>query len=216
MVHTGSRGIGEIITQFHLRKAHTDSPGSLRYLDANTGAGREYLNDMRWAVTYATESRIVIINRVADILERVNGMQIDESSFIDTPHNYARLERHYDRDFFVHRKSANSARENEVALIPGSMGTESRIVIGRGNSESLCSSSHGAGRTMSRKEAFGSITADNLRRMMEGVVFNDQRARHLCDESPRAYKDLSSVMKAQRDLVATMARLTPILNYKGL
>lgn len=214
MVHTGSRGMGEAITNFHLDRANDSSPGGLKFLDMSERAGQAYYEDMVWATKYASESRLRILNRVADLVELYTHAQVDESSYVDSPHNFARVEEHFGERLIVHRKSANSASDGELGIIPGSMGTESRIVSGRGSAGSLRSSSHGAGRAMSRGEALDSIRIRDLTRMMDGIVYQEGLADKLRDEAPAAYKNLNEVMRAQRDLVRGEVQLSTILNYK--
>lgn len=213
MVHSGSRAMGQHITQFHLARAETSSTG-LKYLDPRSVAGQAYLRDMEWATQYATLNRLAIMARVVEILETKFGIAANEDSYIDTPHNFARREEHFGETFIVHRKSANSARLGETGLIAGSMGTPSLIVRGLGCEAALGSSSHGAGRVMSRTEAKHTIKPADMKRQL-GVVKHDPRhLADLLDEAPGAYRDLREVMQAQRDLVRQHARLTPILNFK--
>jgi tRNA-splicing ligase RtcB len=171
---------------------------------------------MHWAMRYATESRLLMLNRIADLLESFAQASVIESSYIDSPHNFARIEEHFGHRLIVHRKSVNSAANGELGIIPGSMSSGSRIVIGRGNPESLCSSSHGAGRTMSRSEAFESLDVKRFKSMMGSVVYCKESANKLLDESPAAYRNLGDVMQAQRELVATRDSLRTILNYKSV
>ena len=216
MVHSGSRGMGEAITSFHLQRATRSSVSGLAFLDLTEDAGQSYYCDMKWAKKYATESRLLILNRVADLVERELGAALIEDTYIDSPHNFARVEDHFGEQLIIHRKSANSAREGELGIIPGSMSTGSRIVTGRGNAEALHSSAHGAGRAMSRKVAAQNINAKTLTAMMRGIVYQNERAEHLRDEAPGAYKNLNEVMQAQVDLVRTENTLSTILNYKGI
>ncbi len=214
VVHSGSRAMGQAISAHHLSKAHRDSSSGLRFLNTQEPAGNDYLQDMRWATRYASQNRIVILNRLADLLEQVAGVEPDASSFVDSPHNFAREETHFGEQLIVHRKSANSARVGEYGVIPGSMSVGTRITVGLGNGDSLNSSSHGAGRVMSRSQAFDSIKSRDFGRSMQGVVFNEHLSDRLRDEAPRVYKDLNEVMRAQRDLVRTELTLQPILNDK--
>lgn len=216
MVHSGSRAMGQILTDHHLARAQMLHPSGQPFLDLNEPAGQDYFNDMQWAMAYARENRLILLNRVADILERRWKTRVIESSYIDCPHNFARREWHHGQHLLVHRKSANSARQDEPGLIPGSMGTESRIVRGLGHPGALCSSAHGAGRALSRAKAFETIALKDLQRSMKGVAFHEEAAAKLRDESPRAYKDLGKVMEAQIDLVKTVAVLKPLCVHKGI
>lgn len=216
MVHSGSRAMGEAINSLHLSRAVPSAISGLFHLDIAQDAGQAYLNDMAWGVRYATENRLHIINRVADLLECELGLEVLPDTFINCPHNFAALEKHFGEHWIVHRKSANSAREGEIGIIPSSMASGSRIVSGRGNPDSLNSSSHGAGRTMSRRAAIERITSRKLTAVMRGVVYQRERTNELLDEAPDAYKNIKDVMQAQSDLVRTEKTLATILNYKGL
>lgn len=216
MVHTGSRFMGEAISAFHLTNATRCTKSNLAYLDLSTNLGQAYLNDMQWAMLYASESRLMILNRIADLIERELHADPALETYIDCPHNFARIEEHFGESLIVHRKSANSANTGERGIIPGSMASGSRIVIGRGETESLQSSAHGAGRLLSRKQAAETIRNKSIMGMMQGIVFQQDRLQDLRDEAPAAYKNLNDVMRAQSDLVSTERILSTILNYKGL
>jgi tRNA-splicing ligase RtcB len=213
VVHTGSRAMGQVITQFHLEKAE-DALGGLPFLDLESPRGRAYFNDMSWTCKYAAANRSAILNVLADIFEMGYGIVVDEASFIDCPHNIAQIEEHSGEQLLVHRKSANAATAGSPGLIAGSMSAGTRIVVGLGNHESLCSSSHGAGRAMSRTEASQRIASRDLKGMMHGVIYHEEWAGRFCDEAPQAYKDFHNVMQAQRSLVRTERTLLPILNDK--
>lgn len=215
MVHSGSRAMGQLVTDFHLARAEKTGMNGLHCLDLSRAEGKAYLQDMNWAVAYAGENRLSMINRVADILEAGWGIHAVEASYLDCPHNFARREWHHGESWMVHRKSANSAFLGEPGLIPGSMGTESRIVKGLGHPESLCSSAHGAGRRLSRNKARKAIGRKDLERSLAGIVFDLNQADSLREEGPRAYKDLGKVMEAQIDLVKTTQVLKPLCVHKG-
>lgn len=214
MVHSGSRGIGQEIAMHHMSQAKRSNTGLL-YFEADRDAGRAYLHDAGWAVEYARESRARMLESATMLLEELYGIQSLPDTRFDSVHNFVRLERHEERDVYVHRKGANSAADGEMSIIPGSMGTASYHVSGRGHEEALSSCSHGAGRTMSRSDARGSISEKVLRRDMQGVYFDDSRARYLRDEAPGAYKEIDAVMRAQGDLVKQVRRLTLVLNHRG-
>jgi tRNA-splicing ligase RtcB len=213
MVHSGSRAMGQVITEFHLSRAAVSSTG-LKFLDARTAAGQAYLNDMAWAVEYATLNRLAIIARTVEIIGAQFGVAANEESYMNSPHNFARREWHVGQQLFVHRKSANSARRDELSLIAGSMGSPSYLVHGLGEERALCSSSHGAGRVMSRTEARQRFSPTDLKRQLGAVKHDERVLPDLCDEAPSAYRDIREVMRAQRDLVRQNARLRPMLNFK--
>ena len=134
---------------------------------------------------------------------------------ITTDHNHVALERHGDRRLWVHRKGAMPARLGEGGVLPGSMGSLSFHVEGRGHEPALCSSAHGSGRALSRTVAREKVTERELRRQMEGVWYDYRLANRLRDEAPAAYKDIRAVLRAQRELVKVTRTLRPVLNYKA-
>ena len=213
MVHTGSRGIGQAIRDHHLSLA---GGAPLPWLDAEDARGRAYLADSQWAVAYARANRDAIIRATAALVATLLGVQTLPGTHVDCCHNFVRRETHAGEDLWVHRKGANAAREGEPGIIPGSMGTRSYHVTGRGDADSLCSSSHGAGRVMSRDQARRSVTVRQLQREMAAVWYDRRLAARLCDESPGAYQDIRAVLRAQHDLVRVVRRLTPLLSYKGV
>jgi tRNA-splicing ligase RtcB len=174
------------------------------------------LGDVAWAIAYAEQNRLAMLSAVALSFEELFGIATDDDSLIHANHNHVRPEIHFGRDCWVHRKGAQSARAGEPGIIPGSMGTASFHVAGRGCKESLCSSSHGAGRKLSRTDARRTISVRKLDRQMESVWFDHRRVQALRDEAPGAYKDIHAVMRAQKKLTRIVRELRPILNYKGV
>ncbi len=213
-VHSGSRNIGRAINDFHLRQAKDANTG-LKYLLANSAAGKAYVNDLGWAVNYAKLSREYIISAVSEFFRQLYGISVEESSLIDCCHNHVQQEKHFQEDFWVHRKGAIQADENILAIIPGSMGSFSYHVYGKALEKSLRSASHGAGRQMSRSEAHKNIAKKAFQQSMKGISYDRSRESSLIEEAPQAYKDIDSVMRAQADLVKIMRKLRPVLNYKG-
>jgi tRNA-splicing ligase RtcB len=134
---------------------------------------------------------------------------------INCHHNFTQREHHHGRDLWITRKGAIKAGVNDEGVIPGSMGTSSYIVRGRGNPASYESCAHGAGRRMSRGQARRSFTEASLREAMRGRAWNDADATSLLDEHPESYKDIDQVMADQRDLVEIEHTLRQVLNYKG-
>ncbi len=210
MLHSGSRGIGQGI-----REHHGGADGTLAGIAADSAAGVDYLGDLAWALDYARASRRRMAEAICRGFEQLSGIPALWGSYIDCHHNFVRAEHHDGRQLWVHRKGAISAREGEPGIIPGSMGSTSFHVSGRGNPESLCSSSHGAGRVMSRTEARRRISVRSLGEQMRGVWFDHRIANRLRDEAPRAYKDIGAVMRAQRSLTRIVRTLSPLLVYKG-
>lgn len=214
MVHSGSRGIGQAVTQHHLAVATQRSRG-IPFFSSNSEDGRAYLNDQAWCLRYAELNRIAMAEAVGALFEYRFGVSFDESRSISCHHNHVRQETHFGESFWVHRKGAQSARKGEAGVVPGSMGSPSFHVEGRGCELAFQSCSHGAGRKLSRTEARRTISVRTMRKQMKGVWFEQQRSAELRDESPSAYKDILSVMRAQHELAKTTRRLRPILSYKG-
>jgi tRNA-splicing ligase RtcB len=214
MVHSGSRAIGQVITNHHLRQAATANTGLL-FLQASSEMGQAYLQDIDWAYAYADLSRKAIMEAVIVLMAEFFGVSADLSSMRACHHNHVKRETHFGESYWVHRKGAVSAANGEVGIIPGSMGTSSFHVEGRGCESALCSSSHGAGRAISRYEARKTFTIKQLRQQMAGTWFDYRLEKQLREETPLAYKDIHSVMRAQRELVRIVRKLRPVLSYKG-
>ncbi|MEW5852197.1 MAG: RtcB family protein [Myxococcota bacterium] len=214
MVHSGSRALGPAIRAHHLQQATVHS-GPLHALELHDVTGAAYLADLAWALRFAEESRRAMALQVAELMRALFRVDIDEDTLFQCGHNHVRLEEHEGRDLLVHRKGAIPAAEGERGIVPGSMGSVSHHVRGRGCARALCSSAHGAGRRLSRSEARRRVSARKLLRQMEGVFFDGRLAEQLRDEAPEAYKDVRAVMRAQAELVAVERRLTPLLSYKG-
>jgi len=215
MVHSGSRALGQAIRDHHLERA-IPADGRLRALDAESDEGKEYLNDVLWARRFATASRKAMAEEAGKVLNRLLNCGIRWETMIATDHNHVTRERHGGRELWVHRKGAMSAQQGEPGVLPGSMGSSSFHVEGRGCVEALCSSAHGAGRALSRGAARSKFTDRDLQRQMEGVWYDYRLTSKLRDEAPGAYKDIHKVLKAQRELVKVTRTLRPVLNYKGI
>lgn len=214
MVHSGSRALGQAIRDYHLARAQ--SAGSrFRMLDAGSPEGIEYLHDAAYARRFADASRRAMAVEIGRMLARTLHAQICWDTLVTTDHNHVSFEHHGACDLWVHRKGAMPARLGESGVLPGSMGTLSFHVEGRGCEEALCSSAHGAGRALSRTAARAKVTERDLRRQMEGIWYDYRLADKLRDEAPSAYKDVRAVLRAQRELVKVRRTLRPILNYKG-
>jgi tRNA-splicing ligase RtcB len=214
MVHTGSRALGQAIRDHHLQTGARQE-GRLVALDAASERGQAYLCDLTWALAFADANRAALVEAVARTLQQLFDVHADWSSLILCQHNHVRRETHFGEELWVHRKGAISARPGELGIIPGSMGTSSVHTSGLGCPEALMSSSHGAGRTMSRTEAQRQISTRRLQRELGGVWYDHRLATRLRDEAPSAYKDLRRVMRAQSELTATVRALRPVLSFKG-
>ncbi len=215
MVHSGSRSMGPAIRDHHLRISNKASRG-LQYLEADTPEGQSFLADFHWASTYAEENRRFIALAVANLFDQIFHIEVDLSSYLNCQHNFVRKERHFGKDLWVHRKGAIAARSGERGIIPGSMGSPSYHVEGRGCQKALCSSSHGAGRRMSRAEARKRISPKQFHKEMGKILYDHRFEKQLVDEAPSAYKSIGAVMRAQRDLTKITRTLHPLLSYKGM
>ena len=214
MVHSGSRAMGQAIQAHHLKHAGKTASG-LHALRADDTLGQAYLADVGWALDYAAINRTAMVEAVVEIMATAFGVRAQPSSFVSCHHNFVAREAIGGRALWVHRKGVISAREGELGLVPGSMGTASYHVAGRGCLAALCSSSHGAGRAMSRGAAKRRISVRVLEKQMKQVWFDHRMAAQLVDEAPSAYKDISAVMRAQSDLTRIVRKLRPVLSYKG-
>jgi tRNA-splicing ligase RtcB len=214
MLHSGSRGIGQAIRDHHLARARP-ARGGLRCLDAESDLGQSYLADLQWALDYADASRAAMVEAVREVLFRVVGACAEDGTYVACNHNHVRQETHAGERLWVHRKGAISAAAGEPGLVPGSMGSRSVHVTGRGNEEALSSSAHGAGRRLSRSEARRQLSARDVLRELRGVLFDHRMASALREEAPSAYKDIDQVLRAQHELVRIVRRLRPVLCFKG-
>lgn len=215
MVHSGSRALGQTIRDHHLARAQP-ADNRLRALEAKSAEGAEYLHDASYARRFADASRRAIAAEVERVLTVALGAHLCWETVISTDHNHVSFENHGRRDLWVHRKGAMSARLGERGVLPGSMGSLSFHVEGRGQDEALCSSAHGAGRALSRTAARSKVTERELRRQMAGVWYDFRIGEKLRDEAPSAYKDIRAVLRAQKELVKVTRTLRPVLNYKGV
>ena len=215
MVHSGSRALGPSIRDHHLSRAQPVG-NRLRVFDATSDTGAEYLHDASCARRFADASRRATAEEVGRVLAKTLGAQVCWDTVIMTDHNHVSLEHHGGRDLWVHRKGAMSAQLGERGVLPGSMGSVSFHVEGRGHEEALCSSAHGAGRSLSRTAAREQVTARAFSRQMEGIWYDSRKMEALRDEAPAAYKDIRAVLRAQKEMVKVIRTLRPVLNYKGV
>ena len=223
MLHSGSRHIGNKLAQCHIgtakelaKLANLRLPDpDLAYFVAGTNEFAAYWRDLQWAQNYARFNREVMMNRFKKIVEKhlAGGKQTKPLLSVNCHHNYAEKEVHFDKEVYVTRKGAVRAREEDYGIIPGSMGAKSYIVKGKGNHDSYCSCSHGAGRLMSRSKAKKQFTLDDLISQTKGVECRKDSG--VLDEIPGAYKPIDEVMKNQSDLVEVVATLKQVLCVKG-
>jgi tRNA-splicing ligase RtcB len=222
MLHSGSRGIGNRIGTFFIERARAhmarrgiDLPDrDLAYLPERTRDFDDYVAAVGWAQRFARASREVMLGRTVNAVGTALGRRVHwTGTIVDCHHNYVQQERHFGETVWLTRKGAVSARAGELGVIPGSMGTRSYIVRGKGNPESFHSCSHGAGRRMSRTAARSRFTLADHQRATAGVEC--RKDADVLDETPGAYKDIDAVMTAQRDLVEIVHTLRQIVCVKG-
>lgn len=221
MLHTGSRGIGNIMASFFIARAKTLAKENGEELPdiylASLKEGTEdfdlYMKAAHWAQDYAMANRQIILEDVLEALRVLKPSTELEGEIVNCHHNYVAQEEHFGETIWVTRKGAIRAGLGERGIIPGSMGACSYIVEGLGNEESFCSSSHGAGRKMSRTEAKKRFSVNDLKAQTKGVVCRKDAG--VLDEIPKAYKSIDAVMANQSDLTKTLHELKQILCIKG-
>ncbi len=221
MLHSGSRNIGKTIGEcaINLAKAAAERDGvklpdtNLAWLSEGSEEFAMYTEALHWAQEYAMlNRRIMLVLVLGGLAKFFPTMRVEETA-INCHHNYANLEEHFGSQVWVTRKGAVSAKAGELGIIPGSMGTRSYIVKGKGHQDAYCSCSHGAGRRMSRGEAKRTYTLDDVARQTAGVECKKDSS--VVDEIPAAYKNIDHVMAAQSDLVEIVATLKQVLCVKG-
>ena len=220
-LHSGSRGVGNKIAQHHIKVAQkymakhwiTLPDPDLAYLVEGTREFSAYLAEMNWAQHFARLNRQEMMDRVVMAMAEYMGHSVERHATIDTHHNYTVRETHFGKSVWLSRKGAIDAHEGVPGLIPGSMGTASYVVTGKGNPLALCSSPHGAGREYSRSRARKTFTHEQLREAMKGIEYRDTDA--FIDEIPAAYKPVEQVMADAADLVEVRHVLHQLLNVKG-
>jgi tRNA-splicing ligase RtcB len=222
VLHSGSRGIGNQLAQSHISVARgvakrmalgLEDP-DLAYLLEGTPEFEHYVTDLVWAQDYAAQNRDVMVDALLDVVFAAVGKG-RERERVNCHHNYSAVETHGGRELWITRKGAIRAGVGELGVIPGSMGTSTFIVEGLGNPDSYESSSHGAGRRLSRTAARKQLTPESLAERMGDRTWLSGRADNLVDEHPDAYKDIDRVMADQADLVKVRHTLRQVLNYKG-
>lgn len=221
MLHSGSRGIGNIIGRHFIEQAKEDmrihhinlKDNNLSYLSEGTQHFDDYVTWVEWAQKYAAKNREVMMNLVLEALAQHLPVFGIKKQAINCHHNYIARENHFGANVIVTRKGAVRARMDDYGIIPGSMGAKSFIVRGLGNADSFCSCSHGAGRVMSRTQAKKVFSLQDHIDATKGVECRKDAA--VIDETPKAYKDIDAVMNAQKDLVEIVHTLKQVVCVKG-
>ena len=235
MLHSGSRNLGYKVAKHYNELAqalclrwHSNIPkftgeDGLAFLPIETEEAQSYIKEMQYCVDFAFANRTLMMTRILEILNHkfphLKYMSDNKNSvegMINIAHNYAKLENHFDRNVWVHRKGATSATDGEIGIIPGSQGTSSYIVKGKGNRESFMSCSHGAGRKMSRTKAREELDlAGEIKLLNDKNIIHSIRNKKNLDEAASAYKDITVVMEEQKDLVDILVKLEPLAVIKG-
>ena len=211
IIHSGSRGIGHTVATHYMKSASGDGKAREGHFGFSVASaeGASYIVDLNFCLAFALENRCEIMRRV----ERVLALRCTGSGkwnlLINRNHNHAELR----EDIWIHRKGATHAEYQMTGVIPGNMRDGSFIVCGKGNPDSLWSSSHGAGRILGRKAALRTLGVNDFTETMSGIVASV--SEDTLDESPSAYKSIYSVMEQQKDLVDVLAYVRPIINVKG-
>jgi len=172
----------------------------------------QYLEAVQWAQKYAAWNRQLMLENVIKAVENICG-KFETEDQIACHHNYVQEEECFGEKIWVTRKGAISAQEGEIGIVPGSMGEKSYIVKGKGNPESFCSASHGAGRKMSRTAARNTFTVEEHIIATEGVECS--KSADVLDETPGSYKDIDAVIEAEKDLIEPIVQLKQIICIKG-
>jgi len=220
-LHSGSRGVGNKIAQHHIKVAadlmkqywiSLPDP-DLAYLVEGTEEFWAYMRELMWAQDFAVQNREEMMARVIREMQVHMCETLIIQEEVNCHHNFTAKERHFGKEVWVSRKGAIRAQEGDMGLIPGSMGTASYVVEGKGNRLSLNSSPHGAGRNYSRSAARKKFTMAELEESMLGIEYRHTDA--FIDEIPAAYKDIDIIMADAADLVTIKHKLRQILNVKG-
>ena len=221
MLHSGSRGVGNRIGSFFIAEARREMERlfihlpdrDLAYLAEGSELFDDYMAAVGWAQDYARANRDVMLKQaLAAMAAAFTDFGVTDEA-INCHHNYVEREHHFGENVWVTRKGAVRAREGDLGIIPGSMGARSFIVRGKGNPDSFCSCSHGAGRVMSRTEAKRRFTVADHEAATAGIECRKDEG--VIDETPKAYKDIDAVMAAQADLVEVVHTLKQVVCVKG-
>lgn len=222
MLHSGSRGIGNRIGSYFIEQAKRGmdiwhiklADPDLAYIPEQSPLFGPYWKALSWAQDYAMTNRSLMMTHAKQALSKTLGIEIETTEHaVNCHHNYVAVENHFGQNCYVTRKGAVRARAGDMGIIPGSMGARSFIVRGKGNEESFCSCSHGAGRKMSRGEAKRRYSVEDLKAQTAGVEC--RKDADVIDEIPEAYKSIDEVMANQSDLVEVVAELRQVLCVKG-
>lgn len=224
MIHSGSRNLGYKVAK-HYNKIAIElnekwyslvpKKWELAFLPLDSEEGKTYRQSMQYCIDFALANRGLMMDRVKEAVQDVIS-NIEFDSMINIAHNYAAMENHFGKNVMVHRKGATKATEGLIGIIPGSQGTASYIVKGKGDPDSFKSCSHGAGRIMGRNQARKELDLETEKKRLDdlGIIHSIRNKKDL-DEATGAYKDISIVMANQTGLVDILVKLEPLAVIKG-
>lgn len=217
IIHSGSRNVGHKIATHYMKLASGDGKAREGHygLRVDSLEGQDYINDLAFGLRFALDNRRTMIRRILNAVARRIDHQglgaADMSLLINRNHNHAELK----DGLWIHRKGATHAEEGMLGVIPGNMRDGSFIVRGKGSPDSLCSSSHGAGRVLSRSKAKETLNMDDFKTTMTEAGVQAKVVPGTLDESPFAYKSIFEVMAQQTELVDVLHHVKPLINIKG-
>jgi tRNA-splicing ligase RtcB len=226
MIHSGSRNLGYKVAAHYNKLAveanekwcsSVPKNWQLAFLPIQNHSGIAYRNEMDYCVKYAYANRLLMMNRVMEAFkDHLDDITFYDNDLINIAHNYASFEHHFGQNVMVHRKGATAAYKDQLGIIPGSQGTSSFIVRGKGNRESFMSCSHGAGRVIGRKQAKKDLNLEDEIKILDdqGIIHGIRNTEDL-EEAVSAYKDINDVMNHQKKLVSIVMELKPIAVIKG-
>ena len=217
LLHSGSRGIGNVLATAHVKRAKALNvvleDKDFAYVYAGTGLFDDYIADMLWAQQYAYFQREAMMGRLKLAVQEAVGGRIGVEEPVNCHHNYAE---EIEPGLWLTRKGAINAEKGRLGIIPGSMGAETHIVMGKGCEEAYNTAPHGAGRVLSRGSARRTLNVDDFKKEMGPRTWLDRDAEKLLDEAPKSYKPIAQVMEDSADLVETISVLSQFVNFKGL
>lgn len=225
MIHSGSRNLGKQVADYYNKLAvnlneryfsQVPREWQLAFLLLDSQEGQSYMAEMEYCVSYAFHNRLLMLERIMGVIADNVTLPAQQIGMVNIAHNYAAMENHFGKNVLVHRKGATKAAERQLGIIPGSQGTSSYIVMGKGNPESFNSCSHGAGRRMGRKQAQKDLNlAEEIQKLDDLGVIHGIRSEKDLDEAAGAYKSIDEVMANQTDLVDILVELKPLAVIKG-
>lgn len=213
VIHSGSRGVGHYIgTHFMKAVSGLEKGFEATYAIYDDKMKKEYMHYQNYCLQFSLFNRMSMAAKVEAAILKITNIKYSTSKNLWTNKNHNHCIE-IEKDIYLHRKGATSSGLNEYGVIPANMKDGCFLVRGLGNEDFLNSSSHGAGRVLSRSAAKKNITLDQFQESMIGIVAPVNLKT--IDESPMAYKDIVEVMELQKASVEILKHLKPIINWKG-